>query len=423
MIASTNKSGRGFLFVLFQKDWKIMENVWFTASIWIGIALAASLISIRLGISVALIEILLGTLGGNILNLQTMPWIDSLAGFGAVVLTFLAGAEIEPAAFKRNLKASLVIGILSFLLPFLGAWLFAYYVAHWEMQAALIAGVALSTTSVAVVYAVMIETKLNETDLGRLILAACFITDLGTVLALGILFAKFDIWMLVFILVLAPVLIILPKLLPVIARRWSGRISEPEIKLLLLVLFVLAGFATAGKSEAVLPAYLVGLVSAGYFFKDRVVLHRLRTIAFAVFTPFYFIKAGLYISFPAIVTGALLIVALLGVKVAAKFIGVYPSARLFRFDIKTSNYMTLLMSTGLTFGTISALYGLTNNLIDRTQYTILVTVVLGSAVIPTLIAQTWFRPDGGEMQVVSAVDAEDVLLVPEMDVDNNPGGE
>ena len=374
-----------------------MENVWLTATMWIGIALAASLLSIRLGISVALLEIFLGVLGGNLLNLQTTPWIDFLASFGAIVLTFLAGAEIEPAAFKRNLKASLPIGILSFLLPFGGAWLFTYYVAHWEMQAALIAGIALSTTSVAVVYAVMIETKLNETDLGRLILAACFITDLGTVLALGILFSKFDIWLLVFIFVLALIMVLLPKLLPIIARRWSGRISEPEIKFLLLVLFLLAWLATAGNSEAVLPAYLVGLVSAGYFFKDRTVLHRLRVIAFAVLTPFYFIKAGLYVSFSAILTGAVLIFALLGVKVAAKFIGVYPTARLFKFNIKTSNYMTLLMSTGLTFGTIAALFGLTNNIIDRTQYTILVTVVLGSAVVPTLIAQTWFRPDGKEV--------------------------
>jgi len=379
----------------------MIENVWFVATIWVGIALAASLLSIRLGISVALLEIFLGVLGGNLLNLHTTPWIDFLASFGAIVLTFLAGAEIEPEAFKRNLKASLIIGISSFLLPFVGAWLFTYYVAHWEMQAALIAGIALSTTSVAVVYAVMIETKLNETDLGRLILAACFITDLGTVLALGILFSKFDIWLLVFILVLMPILIFLPKVLPVIARRWSGRISEPEIKFLLLVLFLLAWLATAGNSEAVLPAYLVGLVSAGYFFKDRTVLHRLRVIAFAVLTPFYFIKAGLYVSFPAILTGALLILALLGVKVATKFIGVYPSARLFRFNIKTSNYMTLLMSTGLTFGTISALFGLTNNIIDRTQYTILVTVVLGSAVVPTMIAQTWFRPDGKEVQEVA----------------------
>jgi len=196
-------------------------------------------------------------------------------------------------------------------------------------------------------------------------------------------------------------MILLPKLLPIIARRWSGRIYEPEIKFLQLILFLLAWLANAGNSEAVLPAYLIGLASTGYFSKDRAVLHRLRVIAFAILTPFYFIKAGLYVSFPAILSGALLILALLGVKVAAKFIGVYPSARLFKFNIKTSNYMTLLMTTGLTFGTISALFGLTNNLIDRTQYTILVTVVLGSAVVPTLIAQMWFRPDGNDIKEIA----------------------
>jgi hypothetical protein len=50
------------------------------------------------------------------------------------------------------------------------------------------------------------------------------------------------------------------------------------------------------------------------------------------------------------------------------------------------------MSTGLTFGSISALFGLTNHIIDERQYTILVTAVIGSAVVPTLIAQRWFMP-------------------------------
>jgi hypothetical protein len=50
------------------------------------------------------------------------------------------------------------------------------------------------------------------------------------------------------------------------------------------------------------------------------------------------------------------------------------------------------MSTGLTFGSISALFGLTHGIINQGQYTILVTVVIGSAVVPTFIAQTWFLP-------------------------------
>jgi Kef-type K+ transport system membrane component KefB len=147
-----------------------------------ALALAASVISIRLGISVALAEIGFGVIGGTFLGLHTTPWIDFLATFGSVVLTFLAGAEIDPDALRRHLKASLSLGAVSFALPCLGAFLFALLVAHWHLRAAEIAGIALSTTSVAVVYAVMVETGLNRTDIGKLILAACFVTDFGTVL-------------------------------------------------------------------------------------------------------------------------------------------------------------------------------------------------------------------------------------------------
>jgi len=369
-----------------------MENTWAVASLWMALALAASLISVRIGLSVALAEILMGVIGGNFLNLQTAPWIDFLASFGAILLTFLAGAEIDPVSFRRHLKASLAIGTMSFLLPFIGAGLFAYFVAGWGLQAAQIAGIALSTTSVAVVYAVMVETRLNETDLGKLILAACFITDLGTVLALGILFADFDIWMLIFVGVTIPTLWLLPKVAPWVIRNWGRRVSEPEVKFFFLILFVLGWLATSAKSEAVLPAYLIGLVTAGVFVHERALLHRMRTVAFAALTPFYFLKAGLFVSLPAIAAGIGLIAAFLAVKVGAKFIGVWPVSRAFRLGVRESNYTTLLMSTGLTFGSISALFGLSNGYIDQSQYTILVTVVIGSAVVPTLIAQAWFRP-------------------------------
>ncbi len=166
-----------------------MEHVWGTAAVWMALALVASLFSIRLGISVALVEIAVGAFGGNVLHLEVSEWINALAGIGAVVLTFLAGAEIDPESLRRHLKPSLAIGIAGFFFPFLGAAAFARFVAGWAPDSSWIAGIALSTTSVAVVYAVMVETGLNQTELGKLILAACFINDLGTVLALGLIFA------------------------------------------------------------------------------------------------------------------------------------------------------------------------------------------------------------------------------------------
>ena len=240
----------------------------------------------------------------------------------------------------------------------------------------------------------MVETGLNRHDLGKLILAACFVTDLGTVLALGGLFASYGWLLLVFVAVCAVTVALLPRLLRLAIRHFGQRISEPEIKLLLVVLFALGGLATQAGSEAVLPAYIAGLVVAGVFLHDRVLMDRLRAIAFAVLTPFFFLRAGTLIAAPELLRGAAIIAALLLVKLVAKLAGVWPVAAAFKLPARERAYTTLLMATGLTFGSISALFGLTHHLIDQDQYTELVTVVILSAFVPTLIAQQFFRPLG-----------------------------
>jgi Kef-type K+ transport system membrane component KefB len=377
----------------------IADNIWFVAAIWMGLAFVASLISIRVGISVALIEILVGVVVGNIHFaggrhiLQTTDWVNFLAMLGSGVLTFLAGAEIDPASLRANLRASMAIGVLSFLLPFVCVWLFVQFALGWPLPQAQIAGIALSTTSVAVVYAVMIEGGLGQTPLGKTILAACFITDFGTVLALGLLFADFNVWLLVFVVVTAVMLWFMPRWTQfIIVKLGATRVSEPEAKFIFFVLFFLGGLASTAKSEAVLPAYLVGLVVAGVFLRDKTLVHRMRAIAFTIFTPFYFIKAGLYVSLPALWSAPGVIVVLLLIKIAAKYAGVWPLARKFYMRRSEAHYTALLMSTGLTFGTISALFGLQNKIIDQTQYSVLVTVVILSAFVPTLLAQKFFQP-------------------------------
>ena len=386
-------------------------------AIWIGMALLASVISIRLGISVALVEILVGAVLGNIPGLkehiQQTDVTTFLAGAGSLMLTFLAGAEIDPVSLRKHWKASLAIGAVSFLLPFLGAFGFCKLVLDWPLHGAEIGGVALSTTSVAVVYAVMIETGLNRQDLGKLILAACFVTDLGTVLALGGLFATYGWLLLVFVAVTVVTLLVLPRATRYVIDRFGHRVSEPEVKFLLIVLFGLGGLATAAGSEAVLPAYVAGLVVAGVFMNDRVLVDRIRSIAFALLTPFFFLHAGLLISAPALVSGAGVIALLFGMKMLTKLLGVWPTASALRIPGRERTYMTLLMATGLTFGSISALFGLTHHLIDKTQYTELVTVVLLSALLPTLVAQQLFRPElPTERDELEALGEEDLSLRP-----------
>jgi Kef-type K+ transport system membrane component KefB len=369
-----------------------VENVWLIAALWMAAALLASLISVRIGVSVALVEIFVGVLGGNFLHFQTNTWINFLAGFGSILLTFLAGAEIDPVSLRKHLGPSLAIGTVGFLFPFLGAFAFVLFVPHWNLHAAEIAGIALSTTSVAVVYAVMVETGLNNTELGKLILAACFVNDFGTVLALGVLFANYNLWMLLFVGATIATLCLLLPVARWLFKHWGEHVSEIEMKFFFLILLGLGGLAELAGSEAVLPAYVIGLLAAVIFVEKRALMQRMRGVAFALLTPFFFLKAGTYVLLPTLWTGLFLIVALLVVKMVAKFIGIWPLTRLFHMSPREGNYTTLLMSTGLTFGSISALFGLTHGIITQTQYTILVTVVIGSAVVPTFIAQTWFLP-------------------------------
>jgi Kef-type K+ transport system membrane component KefB len=368
------------------------DNIWLVAAVWMGIAAVGALIAIRLRVSAALVEIILGVIAGNLITLRSNTWIDFIAGFGSILLTFLAGAEIDPHNLRLQWRPALTIGILSFAMPFGAAMAYAVFVAHWSTDASKIAGVAMSTTSVAVVYAVMVESGLAGKRFGQLILAACFVTDLGTVVALGLLFADYNGWLVLFLVLSALSAVLVPRFLPGIFGRLGDRVSEPGARLLFAIIFVLAGLATMAKSEGVLPAYILGFACAGFLLSHREFARRLRMVTMSLLAPFYFVKAGTYISVVQAVAGFKTILALFFVKILAKIIGVWPTSRAYRFSAVDASYLTLMMATGLTFGTISSLYGLTHHYIDQAQYTALVTVVILTAVVPTLIAQIHFPP-------------------------------
>jgi len=363
-------------------------------------ALVATLLSIWFGIATALSEIVVGTvaqlvlgalIGGAVLGANE-PWIKFLAGTGAIILTFLAGAELDPGIFREKWKEAVGIGVASFFAPFLGCTAAAFYLLHWTSQASWLTGVALSTTSVAVVYAVMLEFGLNKCTYGKTVLAACFITDLGTVLALGLIFAPFTMKTIVFVVVGVVVFVLLPYITPRFFKRYGGKPSELEAKFLLLCLFGMGFLATWADSEAVLPAYLIGMVLAGTVGKDNMLIRRLRTLTFGLLTPFYFIRAGSFVSIPALIAAPAVFFVLLASKMATKLVAVYPMTKIFKNSEKEGMYTTLLMSTGLTFGSISALFGLSHGIIDTSQYSYLVATVVGSAVVPTLIANAFYLP-------------------------------
>jgi Kef-type K+ transport system membrane component KefB len=377
-----------------------MTGVWALAALWLGLALIASLISIWLRISTALSEIVVGTIaqliigaviGSAILGTDE-SWVKFLSGIGAIVLTFLAGAELDPQVFKLKWKEAASVGLASFFFPFLACAAAAHYLLGWGAMPSWLAGVAMSTTSVAVVYAVMLEFGFNATEYGKTVLAACFVTDLGTVVALGLIFAPFTVRTLIFIGIGVAMFLILPWLTPRFFKLYGNRPSELETKFLLFCLLGMGALAGWADSEAVLPAYLIGMVLAGTVGRDHALVRRLRTLTFGLLTPFYFIRAGSFVSIPALMAAPAAFAFFLFVKIATKIVGVYPVTKYYGSPNKEAMYTTLLMSTGLTFGTISSLFGLSHGIIDQGQYSALVAAVIGSAVIPTIIANAFYLP-------------------------------
>jgi Kef-type K+ transport system membrane component KefB len=116
----------------------------------------------------------------------------------------------------------------------------------------------------------------------------------------------------------------------------------------------------------------------------------MRVVAFAFLTPFFFLKGGMSVSVSALWANLGVLGLLFVGKMAPKLVGIYPLAR--RYTAPHATFTTLLMSTGLTFGTISSLYGLNAHIINQTQFSLLIAVVVLSAIVPTMIAQRFFQP-------------------------------
>ncbi|NMB71757.1 MAG: cation:proton antiporter [Bacteroidales bacterium] len=377
-----------------------MLSIYLVAAFWLGIAVISTIFANRLRISMALMEIILGAAVGFFafkLNATdklalNADWLKFLAGLAAILLTFLSGAELNPDAMRKKFKEVTIVGLTGFFAPFIGAFLVAFYLLGWDIKPSLLAGIALSTTSMAVVYAVMLEYGLNRTSFGKSVLGACFVNDLGTVIGLGLIFAPFTFKTLVFVIALIVAVFFVPPVTNFLIKRFAYKTAAIRTKWILFLLLGFGVLALWSESEPVLPAYILGMLLAKTLEKDHLFIRRLRTLTIGFLTPLYFLRAGAFVSLPALIVAPIPFLVLFFTKVGSKIAGLYPVIKRFKKHRTEKWYYTLLMSTGLTFGTISALYGLSHGIITQEQYSYLVGVVIASAVIPTLIANRYFLP-------------------------------
>ena len=357
--------------------------------------LLASLISIRAGISVTVIEILLGVIVGNLGFFHAESWMLYLASFGGILLTFLAGVEIDVNMLKENFKESFTIGFLSFWIPFAVIFVLTYNIIGWGLNPSLLTATALSETSIAVVYSVLAEKGLFSEKIGKLIMVATFITDMCTAVALSVLFVKFDIYTVIFYAVSIVVLVLSYYLSNYIFNnvKLKNKLAEIEIKYIFLLLLIFIFFASLGGGQAILPSFVLGVILSRYFKENRGDLNvksRFKTVAFAILTPIFFIMGGMKVSIPLILSSFGIFIVMFALRQLSKYVGVYYVSRYFLKSNYT--YVTLMMSTGLTFGLVAALFGLNSGLINQTTYSVLTGVLVLSAVLPTFMAEKWYPP-------------------------------
>jgi len=377
-----------------------MSDIAVAALLAVTVLLAAT-VSVEIGLSVALIELFAGAVVGNAFHLSVPSWLAFLGSFAGIVLTFLAGAEVDVPQLKREWRASVSIGLVSFFAPFVVVGLVCYYALDWTRRQSEIGGLALSTTSLAVVYAVLVETGLNSELVGKRLMSATFVTDIATVTGLTVLFISPTVWIVPFAVVSVVMILGLPRLATGYFGRYGNRVIEPEIKLVFACLFVLMWLGTRANSQAALPVFVLGLVMSGFYDSHRLEQDRMRIVAFAFLTPFFFLKGGMNVSAGALWANLGVLLVLFVAKMGPKLAAVYPLAR--KYTAPHAAFTTLLMSTGLTFGTITSLYGLNSGIIDRTQFSLLIAVVVLSAIVPTAIAQRHFTPQAGELDLTAPV--------------------
>ncbi len=354
----------------------------------------ASVVSLRISASVAICEVVLGIILGAA-GMRPENWMVYIAGFGGIVLTFLSGAEVDVKLLRENFRQAALLSFSSFLIPFISGFLFCRYLAGWSPSASLITAIALSETSLAVVYSVLVETGLSSRRMGKVLMVCTFLTNSLTAISLSFVFLKPNLHTFIFILVSAVFLIFAGRFSMRVIRDpvLAGKVIEPEIKYIFFVLLAFVYMAELGGSQAILPAFLFGLAMSRHFKSQRStsgIKTRLRTVSYAFFTPFFFIVAGMKVSLPALWTSFFLFLGIFVVKQLSKFTGVYfLMKKYFPGDVMHS---TLLMSTGLTFGVMAVLFGFKAGYLNQSQYSILTGVLIASAIIPTFVAQKWFPP-------------------------------
>lgn len=344
------------------------------------LVIIAGIISIEVGISTAIFEILAGIIGANVLGLESVAWIDFLANFGLLGIMFFAGFETNGEMIRKYYKQSLSIGLASYVIPFILTFLVTFFVLNLNVQSSLLMGIAMSTTSLALVYPLLKEKGILNRRNGQILLTSAMVVDIVSMFSLTLIFGGFSKYTLIFIIAILGSLYVLPKLGRMLFARYECEITQVKIRFVLLVLLALGFFSEKAGVHAAILAFVAGFVLSELLEEHEVLEEQLRGIVFGFLAPLFFLKAGLVMNLSLINLGTIFLICLFTlVAFFGKFLGTYCIAK--KYMGKTAKFAGFLFNFRLSFGIIVAIFGLNAGLISENFYTaIIATIILTSLI-------------------------------------------
>ena len=347
--------------------------------------LISGILAYELGISTAIILIILGVISGNLLGYHSPPlWLNFIASLGLLGIMFFAGTEVNVGIIKRNFVSSLLISICSFFVPFVVIYFLALWLLNLSLISTLIIALSLSTTSISLIYCT-VHCERKDTKFYNTIIGSAVLVDIYGTIFLLLLFVGFNIFLISFLAFLLVILLVSPIIWKLIERRYLHKGAEIEVRFVIILLILLAYISSnVGAGDAAL-AFLTGMIFSRMLGDQELVSEKLRGLIFGFLAPLFFFKAGLLIRFEIVTIEAFVIFLILGTfAYLSKYFGVYLPALKF-FNRETARRFGLYFNFRLSFAIIPAFLGLTEGLISEDIYTAIILFVLATTIITAFV--------------------------------------
>ena len=348
---------------------------------------------IEFSLPIALGEFLAGVIGSFFITPDDVPWIAFISDLGLLSIMFVAGFEVDAKILRLHLTRNCLVGAASFGLPF--ALLIAIgLIVQFPLSETVIMALALSTTSLAIVFTVIKESNLIASLEGQILLGAAMVVDLISMILLGAIFIEYSVTNLIAFVLLIGVILLAKKILIPTFERYKGNRVEIELKIILLLLLALGILAEQAGVHAALIAFLLGIMLSNIDPDHEQIIVKLNTVVFSLLAPLFFFHAGLNIDlqeldvFHVIVMLVVAVMAI-GGKYVGSYLGLY---LLFQRDKKLSRYGGLLFNYRLSFGIVTAMYAFEREAISTGVYNIILLVIAISSIFTVIMQRRQGEP-------------------------------